>query len=471
MRVYNTLSKREEELKLDRTVRIYVCGITAYDYCHIGHARTFVFFDTLRRYLEFKGHRVIMIQNFTDVDDKIVKRAVNEGKTQKDIAERFIEEYFRDIKPLNVKDADYYPRVTDHIGDIIDAIRRLIDSGYAYEVEDETGKDVYFHVPSFESYGRLSGMSLDDLDRHRIEPNPKKKDVKDFALWKSAKEDDIKAKAFFDSPWGIGRPGWHIECTVMSAKYLGIPFDIHGGGKDLIFPHHENERAQSYALFGVEPVRYWIHNDFITIRGEKMSKSLGNIVRIRDVLRRYDGEVLRYFLLSAHYRSPLDYSEDALRNSNKAYNYLKNSLENLDMEIAAVKTFRIERERKGIEIYVREFVNSFINAMDSDFNTPKAISALHSFSGFINKNVYNLNLDELEYCFQWFTKLCNVLGLFENYRRIPVLPDDLVNLIKEREIARKERNFEKADKIRERLREKGIMLIDTPVGTRWRVIG
>ncbi len=470
MRMFNTFTKKEEELKLDKTVKIYVCGITAYDYSHIGHARTAVFFDTLRRFLEFKGHKVVFVQNFTDVDDKIVRRAVEEGKTQREIAEKFIDEYFKDMSALNVRKADYHPKVTDHIRDIIDAVRRLIEMGYAYEVEGENGKDVYFHVPSFPSYGKLSGFSLEELNRHRIEPDPRKKDVKDFALWKSAKEEDIRAKAVFDSPWGLGRPGWHIECSVMSAKYLGVPFDIHGGGKDLIFPHHENERAQSYALFGVEPVRYWIHNDFVTIRGEKMSKSLGNIVRIRDVLRKFDGEVLRYFLISAHYRSPLDYSEKALERAKKSYNSLKNSLELLDMEIAYLKTFEENRESVNCSATVDSFFKSFIDAMEKDMNTPKALAVLHEFSSFINKNVSTMSLEELEHCFDRFKQLCWILGLFENYRRIPTLSRELAELIREREIARKERNFEKADAIRNKFRDMGYLLIDTPKGTRWKPV-
>jgi cysteinyl-tRNA synthetase len=470
MKIYNTFTKREEELKLGKTVKMYVCGITAYDYSHIGHARTAVFFDTLRRYLEFKGHEVIYVQNFTDVDDKIVRRAVAEGKTQKEIAEKFIEEYFKDMSALNVKKADYHPKVTDHIQDIIDAVKKLVEKGYAYEVERENGKDVYFHVPAFPSYGKLSGMSLDELNRHRIEPDPKKKDVKDFALWKSAKEEDIKAKAVFESPWGLGRPGWHIECSVMSAKYLGVPFDIHGGGRDLIFPHHENERAQSYALFDVEPVRYWIHNDFVTIRGEKMSKSLGNIVRIRDVLQRFDGEVLRFFLLSAHYRSPLDFTEKALERAKKSYNSLKNSLELLDMEISALKTFGEDRNPINCKGVVDSFVQRFMNAMDSDMNTPKALAVLHEFSSFINKNVSCMSIDELEFCFSKFKELCWILGIFERYRRVPTLSEDLARMIKEREIARKEKNFEKADAIRNRFRDMGIILIDTPKGTRWKLI-
>ena len=470
MRIFNTFTKREEELKLEKTVKIYVCGITAYDYSHIGHARTAVFFDTLRRFLEFKGHKVVFVQNFTDVDDKIVRRAVAEGKTQREIAEKFIEEYFKDMSTLNVRKADYHPKVTDHIRDIIDAVQKLIEMGYAYEVEGERGKDVYFHVPSFPSYGRLSGFSLEELNRHRIEPDPRKKDVKDFALWKSAKEEDIKAKAVFESPWGLGRPGWHIECSVMSAKYLGVPFDIHGGGKDLIFPHHENERAQSYALFGVEPVRYWIHNDFVTIKGEKMSKSLGNIVRIRDVLQKFDGEVLRYFLISAHYRSPLDYSEKALERAEKSYNSLRNSLELLDMEIAYLKTFGENRASVNGRDAVDSFFRRFIDAMEDDMNTPKALAILHEFSSFINKNVSTMGLEELEYCFSKFRQLCWILGLFENYRRIPTLSQELAELIREREIARKERDFEKADAIRNKFRNMGYQLIDTPKGTRWKLI-
>ncbi len=468
MRIYNTLTKRVEELRLDRKVRIYVCGITAYDYSHIGHARTSVFFDTLRRFLEFKGHEVVYVQNFTDVDDKIVRRAVREGKTQREIAERFIEEYFKDMSALNVRKANYHPKVTDHIPDIISAVRELVEKGFAYEVEGENGKDVYFHVPSFSSYGKLSGFSLEDLNRHRIEPDPRKKDVKDFALWKSAKEEDIKAKAVFESPWGLGRPGWHIECSVMSAKYLGVPFDIHGGGRDLIFPHHENERAQSYALFGVEPVRYWIHNDFVTIRGEKMSKSLGNIVRIRDVVAKFGGEVLRYFLLSAHYRSPIDYSESAMERAKKSYNSLKNSLELLDMEIAYLKTFGEDRNPLGVGEKADAFAQRFLKAMEEDVNTPKALAVLHEFSSFLNKNVSVMSLEELEYCFRKFKDLCWILGLFESYGRIPVLSADMAELIREREMARKERDFERADAIREKFREMGFVLIDTPKGTRWK---
>lgn len=464
MRAYNTLTKREEELKLNKTVKIYVCGITAYDYSHIGHARSSVFFDTLRRYLEYKGYNVIYVQNFTDVDDKIIRRAVSENKTQKEIAEKYIQEYFKDMESLNVKKADFHPKVTENIDEIIDAVKKLIDKGYAYEIDG----DVYFHVPAFKEYGKLSGFSLEELNRHRIEPDPRKKDVKDFALWKKAKEEDIKAKAFYDSPWGKGRPGWHIECSVLATKYLGVPFDIHGGGKDLIFPHHENERAQSYALFDVEPVKYWIHNDFVTINREKMSKSLGNIIRIRDVVEKYGGEVLRYFLLTAHYRSPLDFNEDALEKAKKSYTALKNSLEVLDMEIAAIKTFGNDL---GLEnANYEQFVKKFEESMDDDFNTPKALAVLHEFSNYINKVVYETKLESLEIMFNTFKRLCSVLGFFEKYKRVPILDKKSVELIMERETARKEKNFEKADKIRDLFKNNGIQLIDTPRGTRWKYL-
>ncbi len=465
MKLYNTLTKKKEELKLERTVRIYVCGITAYDYSHIGHARCAVVFDTLRRYLEYRGHSVRLVQNFTDVDDKIVRRAVKEGKTFKEVSDYFISAYKEDVGKLNVKES-INPRVTENIEEIISAVSKLIEKGYAYVVDS----DVYFHVPALESYGKLSGMSIEELNRHRIEPDPRKKDVKDFALWKAAKEEDFKAKAVFDSPWGKGRPGWHIECSVMAMKYLGIPFDIHGGGRDLIFPHHENERAQSLALTGVEPVRYWVHNDFVRIRGEKMSKSLNNIVRIRDVLKKYDGEVLRYFLLSAHYRTALDYSEEAMEKCKKAYDYLKNTLETIDMEIAAIKSgLYTPSSSVKAEIELRKEFNS---AMDDDLNTPLALAAIHSFANAVNRTIKEekFNLEWLNNAFNEMREVCSVLGLFENYTRVPVLSGELIELIRERELCRKERDFEKADKIRDALREKGYHLIDTPRGTRWKVI-
>ncbi len=470
MELYDTLSrsmKQVEDLVEDKKIRMYVCGITAYDYSHIGHARSAVVFDTLRRFLEYRGFEVIYVQNFTDVDDKIIRRAVSEGKTQKEVAEKFIEEYFKDMAELNVRRATHHPKVTENIQDTIEFVKKLLEKGYAYVLDG----DVYFHVPAFEHYGELSKQTLEELNRHRIEPDERKRDVKDFALWKSAKEDDLRAKAVFDSPWGKGRPGWHIECSVMSAKYLGVPFEIHGGGKDLIFPHHENERAQSYALYGVEPVKLWMHNDFVRIRGEKMSKSLGNIIRIRDVLKKYSGEVLRYFLLTAHYRSPLDYSEESIERARKAYEYLRTALTNVDMEIAHLKTFGNREgnvDADGVQISIDKFVQDFEEAMDHDLNTPKALAALHEFAGYMNKTVFELSLEQLELMFSTFKNLCSVLGLFERWARVPVLSQEEAEKVLERERARKERNFELADSIRDEFLSRGLRLIDTPRGTRWR---
>ncbi|MEM0202987.1 MAG: cysteine--tRNA ligase [Archaeoglobaceae archaeon] len=460
MRFFDTRTSSLVPL-FENRVRIYVCGITPYDFSHLGHARSAVVFDTLRRYLEFRGREVVLVQNYTDVDDKIIRRAVKEGKTAREIAERFIAEFEEDMRALNVRRPTYSPRVTENIPEIVSFIEKLLEKGYAYRVDN----DVYFHVPSFEKYGELSKQSLEELNRHRIEPDPRKKDVKDFALWKSAKEEDFTAKAYFESPWGLGRPGWHIECSVMSSKFLGVPFEIHGGGRDLIFPHHENERAQTYALFSAEPVKIWMHNDFLKISGEKMSKSLGNIVRIRDAIAKHGGEVLRYFLLTAHYRSALNYSETELEKARKAYEYLRNSLLNVDMEIAFLKTFGGQRAKT---LDLKSFENEFISAMDDDLNTPKAIATIHSYANVVNKELHNLDLETLERFLEMMLNFFSVLGLFEGWKRIRVLKKEEVELLLERELARKSGDFEKADKIREKFRERGIVLLDTKWGTRWR---
>ncbi len=461
MKLYNTLTRTYEEVR-GNEIKIYVCGITTYDYSHVGHARSAVVFDTLRRYLEYKGFKVKFVQNFTDIDDKIIKRASDEGKNWREISEKFTREYLEDVKKLNVRLADAYPKVSEHIKEIVDFIQDLIEKGYAYVLDG----DVYFHVPSFKRYGELSKMSLEELDKHRIEPDERKKDVKDFALWKKAKKEDYEVGAVFKSPWSDGRPGWHIECSVLSSHYLGVPFDIHGGGKDLIFPHHENERAQSYARFGFEPVKIWVHNDFVTVNGEKMSKSLGNIVRIRDVVEKFGGEALRYFLLSAHYRSAIDYSEKAMESAKRSYEKLKNTLLTLDMEIAYLKTFG-DRECLEEELNLEGFVRDFENAMDDDLNTRKAITVLHNFANYINKIVFDLNIVLLERTLNCFLKLSSILGFFEGYKRIPKLGKDDAKKIIEREDARKRRDFELADKIRKEFAEKGIKLVDTSKGTRW----
>ncbi|MDI9645317.1 MAG: cysteine--tRNA ligase [Archaeoglobales archaeon] len=463
MKLYNTLTRTYEEVR-GNEIKIYVCGVTTYDYSHIGHARSAVVFDTLRRYLEYKGFRVKFVQNFTDIDDKIVKRALDEKKSWREISEKFTNEYLEDVKKLNVKPADAYPKVSEHIKEIIDFIQDLIEKNYAYVLDG----DVYFHVPIFKRYGELSKMSLEELNKHRIEPDERKRDIKDFALWKKAKKEDYEVGAVFKSPWGDGRPGWHIECSTLSSHYLGVPFEIHGGGKDLIFPHHENERAQSYARFGFEPVKIWVHNDFVTVNGEKMSKSLGNIVRIRDVVEKFGGEALRYFLLSAHYRSAIDYSEKAMESAKKSYEKLKNTLLTVDMEIAYLKTFG-DRECQEKELNLEEFVKDFENAMDDDLNTRKAIAVLHNFANYINKIVFDLNVALLERTLDCFLKLSSVLGFFEGYKRIPKLREDDAKKVIEREDARRRKDFELADKIRKEFAEKGIKLLDTSKGTRWLV--
>lgn len=465
MKLFDTMQKSLVELQLGGEVRIYVCGITAYDYSHIGHARNVVFFDTLRRFLEFKGHKVTMVQNFTDIDDKIINRAVREGKSALEISSRFIDEFMKDIEELNVKEC-IRPKVSDYIPQIIGAVKTLIDKGYAYTVEKENGHDVYFHVPAFESYGRLSGLSTGELNRHRIEPDPMKKDPRDFALWKAAKKEDFEAKSYFKSPWGYGRPGWHIECSIMSSEILGVPFDIHGGGMDLIFPHHENERAQSYALYGTEPVRYWIHNNFVTVDGEKMSKSLGNIIRIRDVVERYGGMALRYLLLSAHYRHPLDYSDEKVLEAKKSYEYLLNALRNADMEIAYVKTFLGKRDGDDVPSALDEFVN----ALENDFNTPRALSIMHRLASDINSRQFSASLESLERAFGELYTMMDVMGFVRDYIRSPVLSEDDRHKILEREEARRRRDFNLADSIREEFRSRGIVLVDTRYGTRWYVV-
>ncbi len=465
LRIYNTFTGKKEILKPinNDEVRIYVCGITAYDDTHIGHARSSLVFDVVRRYLNYRGFRTYYVQNFTDVDDKIVKRAVQENSTQRKISERYIKRFFEDMRLLNVIPADVHPRVTDNMDYIIQSIKGLIEGGYAYRVDG----DVYFHVPSFREYGKLARIDPGDMV-HRIEPDRRKKDVRDFALWKSATEEDIMAEAFFESPWGKGRPGWHIECTALTSKYLGIPFDIHGGGKDLIFPHHENERAQTKALTGHEPANYWMHNEFVMIHGEKMSKSLGNILPVRKAVRETEPEVIRLFLISRHYRSPVDYTGEGMKEAEKIYERLKNTAENLGMEVVGAKKGlmdEIVRERAD------DFVKRFEMFMDDDFNTPGALRVILGFSRYINSIISRKNTRKtFTMLYEKFMSLCWVFGLLQDQKIPPELTDEELSLIREREEARRKRDFRRADEIREMFLRKGIQLIDTPAGTRWKTV-
>ncbi|NJE06107.1 cysteine--tRNA ligase [Thermococcus sp. M36] len=470
IRVYNTLTRQKEEFRPinEGEVRMYVCGPTVYDYTHLGHARTYIAFDVIRRYLEHRGYTVLMVMNFTDIDDKIIRRANETGEDPKELAEKFLKYFLEDMKALKVKPADIYPRVTEHIEDIIDFVRKLQEKGYAYEGSD----GVYFEVRKFKDYGKLSKIKLDDLVKGaRVEPGEGKKKPEDFALWKKAKPGEPK----WSSPWGEGRPGWHIECSTMSTKYLGESFDIHGGGNDLIFPHHENEIAQTEACTGHEWVKYWMHTGFLMVNGEKMSKSLGNFVTIREMLQRYDPEVIRLFVLQRHYRSPLDYTEEGMEHARNNLERLYNTLENIRvaMERAEI-SFRWGSEEFETYEAIRDARKKFYEAMDDDFNTAEALKAVFEVSGAVNRYLSRVERPKesiLRKAWEFFRIVSEVFGLFEDYFKEQKAGEEeaLIELLIEvRAQLRKERNFALADKIRAELRELGIQLEDTPQGTIWK---
>ncbi|AEC52171.1 cysteinyl-tRNA synthetase [Pyrococcus sp. NA2] len=472
LKVYNTLTKRKEEFKPIREgeVRMYVCGPTVYDYPHLGHARTYIAFDVIRRYLEHKGYTVLMVMNFTDIDDKIIRRARETGEDPKELAEKFIKVFLEDMNALKVKPADIYPRVTEHIGDIIDFIKKLEEKGYAYE-----GKDgVYFEVQKFKEYGKLSGIKIEELRKGaRVEPGEGKKNPEDFALWKKAKPGEPK----WDSPWGEGRPGWHIECSVMSSKYLGESFDIHGGGNDLIFPHHENEIAQSEACFGHEWVRYWLHTGFVMVKGEKMSKSLGNFVTVRELLQRYSPEVIRFFVLQKHYRSPLDYSEEGLQHAKNNLERLYNTLENIRIAMERAE-LAYTWDEDDYEVYeaIKNARKKFYEAMDDDFNTAEALKAVFEVSNAINKYLTEKERPKeaiLRKALEFFKVVSEIFGIFEDYFKEEKreIEEELIKvLVDVRSQLRKEKRFDLADKIREELRRLGIQLEDRGQETVWKRI-
>ena len=470
IRIYNTLTRRKEEFRPLREgeVRMYVCGPTVYDYTHIGHARTYIAFDVVRRYFEHRGYTVLMVMNFTDIDDKIIKRANETGEDPKELAEKFLRYFLEDMAALKVKPADIYPRVTEHIEDIIDFVRKLQEKGYAYEGSD----GVYFEVRKFRDYGKLSGIKVEDLVKGaRVEPGEGKKNPEDFALWKKAKPGEPK----WSSPWGDGRPGWHIECSTMSTKYLGESFDIHGGGNDLIFPHHENEIAQTEACTGHEWVRYWMHTGFLMVNGEKMSKSLGNFITIREALKRYDPEVIRLFVLQRHYRSPLDYTEEGMEHAKNNLERLYNTLENIRvaMERAEI-SFRWEEPEFEAYEAIREARKKFYEAMDDDFNTPEALKTVFEVSNAVNRYLTQVETPKesiLRKAREFFKTVSDVFGLFEDYFREQKAgeEEELIKLLIDvRAQLRKERNFALADRIRDELRKLGIQLEDTPQGTLWK---
>ena len=463
MKLYNTLTRKKEEfIPLEEgKVKMYVCGPTVYNYIHIGNARPFIMFDTLRRYLQYKGYDVTFVQNFTDVDDKIIKRGHEEGISPEEIANKYIDEYFVDADGLGIKRADVHPRVTDNIQQIIDFVKDLEDKGYAYEVNG----DVYFDTKKFEGYGKLSKQNQDELEAGaRIEVNDQKKHPMDFVLWKSKKE----GEPGWNSPWGEGRPGWHIECSVMSNRYLGESIDIHGGGQDLAFPHHENEIAQSEARSGKTFSNYWIHNGYININNEKMSKSKGNFFTVRDISKQYDLEIVRFFMLSAHYRNPVNFSDEMLNQAKAGLERLYNAKEKLEFTISNLSESSIKDEEKGLVNELESYKTKFINAMEDDLNTADAVSAIFELSKFINTNVNETSsLEFAKMCLDKFNELTGVLNIV-NKKNDDILDKDIEELIQKRTDAKKNRDFKLADDIRQELLDKGIVLEDTRQGTKWK---
>ena len=474
LKVYNTLTRKKEEFipQEPGKVGMYVCGVTPYNHPHIGNARPFVTWDVIRRYFAKKGYQVHYIQNFTDVDDKIINAANKEGVNWDDISGRYIKAYFEAMDELNVKRADVYPRVSETIPDIIAMVQKLIDKGYAYAVDNG---DVFYSVEKFHGYGKLSGRKLDDMQAGaRIEVDTRKQNPMDFALWKSAKPGEPS----WDSPWGKGRPGWHIECSTMSLKYLGEKFDFHGGGSDLIFPHHENEIAQSQACIGDDHsfAQYWLHNGFITIHNEKMSKSKNNFFTVKDILKEYPGEVVRFFILQTHYRSPLDFSDERLKEAQTSLGRLEQSKAFMD---ELLKTKQGDADTAAdLAAEAQNYLTEFYEAMDDDFNTALAISQLFALSKEINiyyQDVMNkgqaFDTKNFAKVAQAYTDMAAIIGLFEHADAAvdDSLADKLMDLIISiRQDARQNKNWGLADKIRDELKDAGVVLEDTPSGVRWK---
>jgi len=463
MKIYNTLTRKKEEfIPIDENeLKIYVCGPTVYNYFHIGNARPFVVFDTLRKYLTYRGKTVKFVQNFTDVDDKIINKAREEGVTAGEISEKYIDEYYKDAKALNVEKASVHPKVTENMNEIIAFVQGLIDKGYAYEADG----DVYYSTRKFEDYGKLSKQNIEDLESGaRIEVEEKKQDPLDFALWKAQKADDELA---WQSPWGMGRPGWHIECSVMSTKYLGETIDIHAGGQDLTFPHHENEIAQTEAQTGKPFANYWMHNGYITIDNEKMSKSKGNFFTVRDILKDYDGEVIRFFLLSGHYRSPINFSKELMEQAKNSLARMQNAKNNLKHLAENSDDVISEEEAKTFEM-LSKYREKFISAMDDDLNTADAISAIFELIKDINTVTKDGTTKEFaEKCLSLLDELTEILGILrEKPEEGGGIDDEIQKLVDERQEARKAKNFARSDEIRDLLKARGITLEDTPQGIR-----
>lgn len=475
IKVYNTLTKQKEEFVplVAGQASIYVCGVTPYNHPHIGNARPFVTWDVIHRFLEHEGYEVTHVQNFTDVDDKIISAANKEGVAWSDICGRYMEAYFEAIDKLKVRRADIYPRVSDHMDEIIDMVAKLIEKGFAYEIDG----DVYYRVEKFEQYGQLSGRNLEDmLAGARVDVDDRKENPMDFALWKAAKP----GEPFWESPWGPGRPGWHIECSVMSMKYLGESFDFHGGGSDLIFPHHENEIAQSEGCTGRHPfVSYWLHNGFITVNEEKMSKSLGNFFLVIDILKHFEPETLRFFILSTHYRSPLDFSDERLHEAERSLSRLATAQENLQA-LALLPGMGPTEQSAELAERVAGIREEFLNAMRDDFNTALAISHMFALGREINTYYQSVVSGQerpdgrlVNIIKKVFAEMCSIIGVLENTCAAASpsesLEGSLLDLIVSmRQEARQNKNYAQADAIRDKLWEIGIIIEDTPQGARWK---
>ena len=456
MRIFNTLTREKDEFKpiTEGEVKIYACGPTVYNYIHIGNARPLCVFDVLRRYFEWRGYKVSFVQNFTDIDDKLIKRANEEGSTVPEIAERYIKEFWTDADGLNVKHATVNPRATENIEQIQSIISALVEKGYAYQ----SGGDVYYRAKKFSGYGKLSHQPLEDLEAGaRIDVTEIKEDPMDFCLWKGAKP----GEPYWDSPWGKGRPGWHIECSAMACRYLGKTIDIHCGGLDLIFPHHENEIAQSEAANGCEFAHYWMHNGFINVDNHKMSKSLGNFFTVRDVAEKYGYEPIRYMMVSCQYRSPINYSYEVIEQAKNSLERLYTCRDNID--------FALKNAKDGGEApeFIEKRKQEFIAAMDDDLNTADALAAIFMLVRDINTLIAEgASKTSLEACADMFDQLTGVLGLVYN-RKTEALDSDIEALIEQRTAARKAKDFKTADEIRDKLKAMGIVLEDTPQGVKW----
>ncbi len=465
MYIYNSLTRKKEEFKPlhDGKVGIYACGPTVYNYFHIGNARPFITFDVLRRQLEREGYDVTFVQNFTDIDDKMIRRANEEGISVKELAERFIQEYFMDAKALGIRPATIHPKATEHITDIITLITRLIENGHAYAVPSG---DVYYRVSAFPGYGKLSGQRSEDRETgasDRLNVETDKESPEDFALWKAQKP----GEPAWDSPWGPGRPGWHIECSAMSMKYLGESFDIHCGGKDLLFPHHENEIAQSEGATGKPYVRYWMHNGFINVDNQKMSKSLNNFFTVRDISKEYDLEAVRLFMLSSHYRSPINFSRDLIEAANASLNRLYTARDHLRFIVKNGEKREMNEKENEFAIRITDYEKRFDSAMDDDLNTADALGAIFELVRDANSSVdENSSVHIAEAALKSLLAVCGVLGFLTKENE--EIPDEITSLLAAREEARKNRDWKKSDELRDALKEAGYIVEDTKQGQKVR---